>query len=73
MQRIFLGLVVALLGCRAMPAILTGESAKDYINRGNAVAGQGRAGQGHRRLHRGHPDRSQGRRRLFRSRSRLAK
>ena len=41
MQRLFLGLVVVLLGCRSIPAILNGESAKDYINRGNAWRDQG--------------------------------
>ena len=41
MHRLFLGLAVVLLGCRAIPISLTGESAKDYINRGNALRDKG--------------------------------
>jgi tetratricopeptide (TPR) repeat protein len=40
MQRLFLCFML-FVGCRAIPASLTGESAQDYINRGNALRDQG--------------------------------
>ncbi len=41
MPRFFLCLAVVLVGCRAIPGNLTGEDAKDYINRGNAWRDKG--------------------------------
>ena len=41
MRSVFLSLAVAVLGCRAIPANVNGEDAKDYINRGNAWRDQG--------------------------------
>jgi tetratricopeptide (TPR) repeat protein len=40
MQRLFLCFML-FAGCRAIPASLTGESAQDYINRGNVLRDQG--------------------------------